>query len=75
MAKGLGFAIKEGSKLAVDLTTAAAALDGFQNAINAGHGEKDMAAVVEQFRQTEYKKPQDIPNWADRPMAEGQLQR
>src|SRR5207245_2734030 len=50
MAKDLSYAIEEGGKLSVELGTAAAALETFQNGIAAGHGEKDIAAVVEQFR-------------------------
>jgi len=50
MAKDLGYAIQEGRKLSVELTTAAAALEDFQRAIAAGHGEKDIAAVVEPLR-------------------------
>ena len=50
MAKDLGYAIQEGGKLSVELTTAAAALKDFQGGIAAGHGEKDIAAVVEPFR-------------------------
>jgi 3-hydroxyisobutyrate dehydrogenase len=50
MAKDLGYAIQEGGKLSVELATAAAALGDFQKAITAGHGEKDIAAVVEPFR-------------------------
>jgi 3-hydroxyisobutyrate dehydrogenase-like beta-hydroxyacid dehydrogenase len=46
MAKDLGYAIQEGRKLSVELKTAAAALEEFQNGIAAGHGEKDIAAVV-----------------------------
>jgi 3-hydroxyisobutyrate dehydrogenase len=49
MTKDLGYAIQEGAKLSVDLATAAAALGDFQKAIAAGHGDKDMAAIVEQF--------------------------
>jgi 3-hydroxyisobutyrate dehydrogenase len=51
MAKDLGYAIQEGEKLSVDLVTAKAALEDFQKAIAAGHGEKDIAAVVEPFRE------------------------
>jgi 3-hydroxyisobutyrate dehydrogenase len=47
MAKDLTYAIQEGGKLSVELKTAAAALADFQNAIAAGHGEKDIAAVAE----------------------------
>ena len=50
MAKDLGYAIGEGSKLSLDLVTAAAALREFQQAIDAGHGDKDMAAIVEPLR-------------------------
>jgi len=50
MAKDLTYAIAEGGKLSVELATAAAALETFQNGIAAGHGEQDIAAVVEQFR-------------------------
>ena len=50
MAKDLGYAILEGGKLSVELTTAAAALKAFQRAIAAGHGEQDIAAVVAPLR-------------------------
>jgi 3-hydroxyisobutyrate dehydrogenase-like beta-hydroxyacid dehydrogenase len=50
LAKDLGYAIAEGGKNSVELGTAAAALDSFQKSIAAGHGEKDIAAVVEKFR-------------------------
>jgi 3-hydroxyisobutyrate dehydrogenase len=50
MAKDIGYAIQEGRKLSVELVTARAALEEFQKAIAAGHGEKDIAAVVEPFR-------------------------
>jgi 3-hydroxyisobutyrate dehydrogenase-like beta-hydroxyacid dehydrogenase len=52
MAKDLGYAIKEGEKLSVKLVTAKAALEDFQKAIATGHGEKDIAAVVEPFRKS-----------------------
>jgi 3-hydroxyisobutyrate dehydrogenase len=52
MAKDLGYAIQEGGKFSVELTTALAALKDFQRAIAAGHGEKDIAAVVEPFRKS-----------------------
>jgi 3-hydroxyisobutyrate dehydrogenase len=51
MAKDLGYAIQEGGKLSLDLTTAAAALELFQRGIAAGHGDQDIAAVVAQFRE------------------------
>jgi 3-hydroxyisobutyrate dehydrogenase len=52
MAKDLGYAIAEGKEVSVELATAAAALGSFQKSIAAGHGEKDIAAVVERFRKT-----------------------
>jgi len=52
MAKDLGYAIQEGGKLSVELLTAGAALNEFQKAITAGHGEKDIAAIVEPFRKS-----------------------
>lgn len=50
MAKDVGYAIGEAKTRAVDLATAAAALGVFQQAIAAGDGDKDMAAVVETLR-------------------------
>jgi len=50
MAKDLGYVIREGGRLSVELLTATAALEEFQRAIAAGHGDKDIAAVVEPFR-------------------------
>lgn len=50
MAKDLGYAIQESGKNSVELATATAALGVFQKGIAAGHGEKDMAAVVEPLR-------------------------
>lgn len=55
MAKDLGYAIQEGGKLSVDLLTARAALAEFQTAIAAGHGDQDIAAVVEPFRNKQIK--------------------
>jgi 3-hydroxyisobutyrate dehydrogenase len=52
MAKDLGYAIDEAGEAGVSLATAATALKQFQEAIAAGHGEKDMAAVVEGVRAT-----------------------
>ena len=52
MAKDLGYAIQEGRKLSVELVTARAALEEFQKAITAGHGEMDIAAIVEPFRKS-----------------------
>jgi 3-hydroxyisobutyrate dehydrogenase len=50
MAKDLGYAIAEGSNLDLDLTTAKAALGLFQQGIATGHGEQDIAAVIEPLR-------------------------
>jgi 3-hydroxyisobutyrate dehydrogenase len=50
LAKDLGYAIREGDKLSIELLTVSAALKEFQKAMAAGHGDKDMAAVVELFR-------------------------
>jgi 3-hydroxyisobutyrate dehydrogenase len=52
MAKDLGYAVAEGKKVSLELATAAAALGSFQKSIAAGHGEKDIAAVVEKFRES-----------------------
>jgi 3-hydroxyisobutyrate dehydrogenase len=46
MAKDLGYAIAEAGGRQQSLATAATALECFRSAISAGHGEKDMAAVV-----------------------------
>ena len=51
MAKDLRYAIQEGGLQSLDLTTAVAALRVFEKAIADGLGDKDMSAVVEQFRQ------------------------
>ena len=50
MAKDLGYAMREGEKMSVELLTAAAALAAFQRGIAAGHGDQDIAAVVEPLR-------------------------
>lgn len=50
MAKDLGYAVKERAAAGGTLATAQAALDVFRRAIAAGHGDKDMAAVVETLR-------------------------
>ena len=55
MTKDLGYAIQEGDKLSVGLLTARAALADFQSAIAAGHGDQDIAAVVEPFRTNQIK--------------------
>lgn len=50
MAKDIAYAIAEGKQHALDPVTAPAALRVFQQAIAHGDGEKDLSAVVEQFR-------------------------
>jgi 3-hydroxyisobutyrate dehydrogenase len=50
MTKDVGYAIEEGKRLSVDLVTGKAAQAVFRSAIAAGHGDKDMAAVVEPLR-------------------------
>ena len=50
MAKDLGYASGEAAKAGQQLTIAAMARDVFQRAIAAGHGDKDMSAVVEPLR-------------------------
>jgi 3-hydroxyisobutyrate dehydrogenase len=50
MAKDLAYAVAEGHKLSIDLATARAALGLFRQATASGHGDQDIAAVVEQFR-------------------------
>ena len=50
MAKDLSYALKEGGARGVSPMTAAAALEVFQRAIDAGLGEQDMSAVVEPLR-------------------------
>ena len=52
MAKDLTYAIQEAGAQSLDLATAKAALGTFQQGIAAGHGEKDIAAVVESFRES-----------------------
>jgi 3-hydroxyisobutyrate dehydrogenase len=52
MAKDLSYAIQEAGKLSLELLTAAAALDDFKNGAAAGYGDKDISAVVEQFRRS-----------------------
>ena len=50
MTKDIGYAIKEAAARGQNLATAATALEIFQRAVSAGHGEKDMAAIVEPMR-------------------------
>ena len=48
--KDLSYAIKEAGKLSIELPMALAAREEFQRAIAGGHGDKDLAAVVEPLR-------------------------
>lgn len=50
MAKDLKYAIEEGGRHGVPLTTATAAFAAFNQAIQSGHGEQDFSAVVEEYR-------------------------
>ena len=50
LAKDLGYAIGEGESRGVPMSMASAALGLLQSSIARGDGDKDMAAVVEQFR-------------------------
>ena len=50
MAKDVRYALKEGGARGEKLETAAAASQVFQAAIDAGHGEKDMSAVIALLR-------------------------
>ncbi|HEX3730029.1 MAG TPA: NAD-binding protein, partial [Opitutaceae bacterium] len=50
MAKDLRYAQREAANNRLNLKTAAAALGLFEQALDAGHGERDMAAVVEPLR-------------------------
>jgi 3-hydroxyisobutyrate dehydrogenase len=50
MTKDLGYAVDETKRLPLELTTGSAALAVFKQAIVSGQGDKDMSAVVQQFR-------------------------
>jgi 3-hydroxyisobutyrate dehydrogenase-like beta-hydroxyacid dehydrogenase len=50
LTKDLRYAVTEGAGHGVPLTTAAAAIEVLQKALVAGHGDSDMAAVVELLR-------------------------
>jgi 3-hydroxyisobutyrate dehydrogenase len=50
MTKDLGYAVEDAKRRSLDLATGSAAHSVFQQAIGNGHGDKDMSAVVEQFR-------------------------
>ena len=51
LAKDLGYAIGEGERRGVPMSMASTARDLLQASIARGDGDKDMAAVVEQFRE------------------------
>ena len=51
MAKDLGYAVEDATRRGVALGTATAALERYRGAIDAGHGDKDMAALVLPLRQ------------------------
>jgi len=48
--KDLRYAIQEGARFGLDVTTATAAVGVFEQAVAAGHGQKDFSAVVEAYR-------------------------
>lgn len=50
MTKDLGYALQEAGKLSVELMLATAALHRFQGGMAAGHGDQDMAAIIEPIR-------------------------
>lgn len=50
LAKDLTYAVAEGRKLDVDLTTARTALDLLEHAVREGHGDEDMAAAIRPLR-------------------------
>ena len=52
MAKDLGYAVDEANSHSLDLATGVSALEVFKRAMANGQGDKDMSAVVEQFRKT-----------------------
>jgi 3-hydroxyisobutyrate dehydrogenase len=51
MAKDMGYAIGEGRRHGVTLSTAATALELYRRAVELGHGERDFAAIVEPLRE------------------------
>jgi 3-hydroxyisobutyrate dehydrogenase len=56
MTKDLGYALQEGRSISTDLATAATAHDLFQQAVASGHGDQDMAALIEQIRNQKTKR-------------------
>ena len=53
LAKDMAYAIGEGQSRGVPMATAQTALDMLRDAMDRGDGDKDMAAVVEQFREAQ----------------------
>jgi 3-hydroxyisobutyrate dehydrogenase-like beta-hydroxyacid dehydrogenase len=53
LAKDMRYAIGEGERADVPMTTGSAALEVLERGIAHGDGDRDMAAVVEQFREAE----------------------
>ena len=51
LVKDMGYAIAEGESRGVPMKTAATALDVLRGAMAHGDGDRDMAAVVQQFRE------------------------
>jgi 3-hydroxyisobutyrate dehydrogenase len=51
MAKDLTYAIQEAAAQSLELTTGLTALAAFQRGVAGGHGEKDIAALIEPLRQ------------------------
>jgi 3-hydroxyisobutyrate dehydrogenase len=51
MRKDLAYALKEGERCGIRLSTAQSALEVFERAVAAGHGMKDLSAVVEPLRE------------------------
>ena len=52
LVKDMGYAIAEGQSCGVPMATASTALDVLRGAMAHGDGDRDMAAVVQQFRDT-----------------------
>jgi len=52
MTKDLGYAVDDARRRSLDLVIGSAAHSVFKQAIAVGYGDKDMSAVVQQFRNT-----------------------
>jgi 3-hydroxyisobutyrate dehydrogenase-like beta-hydroxyacid dehydrogenase len=57
MAKDLTYALAEGRAHGLSLSTVASALEVVKQAIAAGHGEEDFAALVEPLRDAAPRAP------------------